>query len=137
MRDRPTSTIPFHPNAAGIIWNSSSAATPTVVQSHITALATVANMARGTGCPGLAAFHWRMATIIRRHQIHDADDDQHQADVEPRCRRQRRVEGVEDGRIAADHAQSRHKRSAMPIQNATQANFSPGNGRFNAVSATK
>ncbi len=52
-------------------WNNSSAATPTVVHSHMTALATVANMASGTGSPGFAAFHCRIATIISTHQIHD------------------------------------------------------------------
>ena len=111
MRDSPTSTIAFQPNAAGITWNRSSAATPTVVHSHITALATVANIASGTGCPGLAAFHGRIATIISRHQIHDADHDQHQPDVEPGGRGQRRIEGVEHRGVAADHAERGHQRS--------------------------
>ena len=52
-------------------WKTSSAATPTVVHSHITALATVANMASGTGRPGLSRFHAPIATIIRTHQIQD------------------------------------------------------------------
>ena len=52
--------------------NRSSAATPTVVHSHITALATVPNMASGTGRPGFARFHWAMATIMITHQIHEA-----------------------------------------------------------------
>ena len=71
MRDSPTSTIPLKPSAAGITWNSNSTATPSVVHSHIMALATVANIASGTGWPGLARFHWRMAKIMSTHQIHD------------------------------------------------------------------
>ena len=71
MRDSPTSIDALKPSEAGMIWNTSSAATPTVVQSHITALATVANMASGTGAPGFAAFHCAMASIIRTHQIHE------------------------------------------------------------------
>ena len=51
--------------------NSSSTATPAVVHSHITALATVANMASGTGLPGLARFQIAIATIICTHQIHE------------------------------------------------------------------
>ena len=39
------------PSDAGMTWNTSSTATPTVVHSHITAFATVANMASGTGRP--------------------------------------------------------------------------------------
>ena len=72
VRDRPTSTIPLKPSAAGITWNSNSAATPSVVHSHITALATVANIASGTGCRGSRPSTARIATIIRMHQIHDA-----------------------------------------------------------------
>ena len=71
MRDRPTSTVSVQPNAAGMTWNSSSTATPAVVHSHITALATVANIASGTGCPGLARFHCAIATIMIAHQIHE------------------------------------------------------------------
>ena len=52
-------------------WNRSSTATPTVVHSHITALATVANMASGTGTPGLSRLKPSMARIISPHQIHD------------------------------------------------------------------
>ena len=48
----------FRPSAAGMTWKRSSTATPTVVHSHMTALATVANIASGTGRPGLARFHW-------------------------------------------------------------------------------
>ena len=59
------------PNAAGITWNRSSAATPTVVQSHITAFATVANIASGTGRPGFSRFQSRIATSMSMHQIHD------------------------------------------------------------------
>ena len=47
-------------------------ATPTVVQSHMTAFATVANMASGTGRPGLSTFHACIATSISTHQTHDA-----------------------------------------------------------------
>ena len=60
------------PSAAGITWKTSWAATPTVVHSHITAFATVANIASGTGRPGFSRFQARIATSIRTHQIHDA-----------------------------------------------------------------
>ena len=69
---RPTSMARFQPNAAGMTWNRSSAATPTVVHSHMTAFATVANIASGTGAPGFSSFHSRIATSISRHQIHEA-----------------------------------------------------------------
>jgi hypothetical protein len=59
------------PSDAGMTWKSSSAATPTVVQSHITAFATVANIANGTGCPGFSRFHSRIATNMRMHQTHE------------------------------------------------------------------
>ena len=52
-------------------WKTSSTATPTVVHSHITALATVANIASGTGRSGFSRFHSRIATIIRTHQTHE------------------------------------------------------------------
>jgi hypothetical protein len=54
-----------------MIWNTSSAATPTVVHSHMTAFATVANIASGTGSPGFSRFHSAIARIITRHQIHE------------------------------------------------------------------
>jgi hypothetical protein len=72
VRDRPTSMVCTSPSAAGMTWNTSWAATPTVVHSHITALATVANIASGTGRPGFSRFHSRIATSIRTHQTHDA-----------------------------------------------------------------
>ena len=50
-------------------WNSSSTATPTVVHSHITALATVANIASGTGRPGFSRFH-----AAHRDEHEDAPD---------------------------------------------------------------
>ena len=53
-------------------WNTSSAATPTVVQSHMTALATVPYMASGTGLPGLSFFQADIATSIKTHQTQDA-----------------------------------------------------------------
>ena len=62
----------IRPSDAGITWNSSSTVTPTVVHSHITALATVANMASGTGRPGFSRFHSVMATSISTHQIQEA-----------------------------------------------------------------
>ena len=52
-------------------WKRSSAATPTVVQSHITAFATVANMASGTGTPGLSRLKPSIAAIISAHQIQE------------------------------------------------------------------
>ena len=72
MRAKPTSTVCVKPKAAGMTWNTNSAATPTVVQSHMTALATVPYMARGTGFPGLSFFQADMATSIRMHQTQDA-----------------------------------------------------------------
>jgi len=71
VRDRPTSICVFKPSAAGITWKTSSTATPSVVQSHITALATVANMASGTGTPGFSRFHAVIASNISTHQIHE------------------------------------------------------------------
>ena len=71
MRARPTSIVSFQPSAAGITWNTSSAPTPAVVHSHRIAFATVANMASGTGRPGLPCFHAVMAQIIRAAQIHE------------------------------------------------------------------
>lgn len=71
MRDMPTSMVWVQPREAGMTWNSSSAATPTVVHSHITALATVANIASGTGLPGFCPFHCAMATIISTHQTQE------------------------------------------------------------------
>ncbi len=59
------------PNAAGITWNKSSTAAPTVVQSHMTALATVANIASGTGRPGFSRFQACIATSISTHQTQD------------------------------------------------------------------
>ena len=59
------------PSDAGMTWKTSSTATPTVVQSHITAFATVANMASGTGRPGFSRFHSRIATSMSTHQIHE------------------------------------------------------------------
>ena len=52
-------------------WNKSSAATPTVVHSHMTAFATVANIANGTGRPGFSRFQAAMAASMSTHQIHD------------------------------------------------------------------
>jgi len=49
----------------------SSAATPTVVHSHNTAFATVANIANGTGRPGLSRFHSCIATSMRTHHIQE------------------------------------------------------------------
>ena len=98
MRDRPTSIVSVKPSAAGITWNSSCAATPIVVHSHITALATVANIASGTGRPGFSRFQSRIATSIRSAPDPGGDDDQHEPDVEERARHERRIEGEEHRR---------------------------------------
>ena len=108
MRGRPTSMVWTSPSAAGMTWNRSSTATPTVVQSHITALATVANIASGTGRPGIFAF-----PCAHRDQHQDAPDprtcnDQHQPDVEPGACRERRIEREQHRSLADPDRDQRH-----------------------------
>src|SRR6516165_3382779 len=100
VRASPTSIVWTKPNAAGITWNNSSTATPTVVHSHMTALATVANIASGTGRPGFSRFQACIATSI--------STDQNQADVEPRAGGQRRIEREEHRSLAGQDRHHRH-----------------------------
>jgi len=73
MRRACATSMPrFQPKAAGMTWNTSSAETPTVVHSHMTAFATVANMASGTGRPGFSRFQPAIAAIMIPHQAQEA-----------------------------------------------------------------
>ena len=95
-------------SAAGMTWNRSSTATPTVVHSHITALATVANMASGTGTPGLSRLKPTHGEDHQPAPDPRPDHHQHEADVEIGARGHRRIEGEEHGRRAARDRRRRH-----------------------------
>ncbi len=63
--------VVFHPSATGRICSRISSAAPTAVHAHRYAPATLANIASGTGLPGLARFQTRRFTCISATQIHE------------------------------------------------------------------
>jgi hypothetical protein len=69
VRARPTSIKVVQPKALGSRTPKSSTRTPLAVHAHSRAVAVIANMASGTGLPGLSRFHAAMLTIINTTQI--------------------------------------------------------------------
>ena len=100
-------------------------------------MATVANMASGTGSPGCCRFHAAIASIISAHHTHDADDDENQADIEPWAGGQRRIEGVKDGGFAQRDRITTITTPMIASEKPAQAQALPGSGRSSDVTATK
>ena len=53
-RGRPASIVSGSPSATGMIWNNNLSAARTVVKTHKYESASVANIAKGDGAPGLS-----------------------------------------------------------------------------------
>src|SRR3954470_15586115 len=70
-RARPALIVSVNPSAAGRMRKITSDATPTEVQAHRYAPATLPNMARGTAAPGFSFFQARRLIELRPTQIHE------------------------------------------------------------------